>query len=371
MTGLSVARCLRRLGVADVIVVDAGTPGQEATVRSSGGFRRQFATAIEINLSTLSLPFFDEVFASADFSGGMQRLGYAFLAGEGDIRSLSAAWVLQRKMGVPSEWLEPADIRARFPYLETDGLRGGTFSAEDGFVDPWSVHQWLLRDCRRSGVTILEDERVIAMDAIRGRIATVRTELRTFEPSIVINAGGAWSRLVSRLGGSDLEVDPSPRVKLVTNRHPQLPTDMPLITDMDTGVYVRSEGGAAMIGVKPPHRAISFEIDTSAELISWMAERATTRFPSLADAGLAHLVTGLYEVTPDGLPIAGRDNRVENLFVISGFNGHGIMHGPALARALAELIVLGRPTDLDLDALSPGRFAGISGATAHGHRDLL
>ena len=371
MAGLSVAWWLRRLGVTDAVVLDAGTPGQQATARSSGGVRRQFASAVEINLSTLSLRFFNEVFASADFSGGMQRLGYAFLAGERDIRSLSAAWALQQELGVPSEWLAPHDIRARFPYLETDGLRGGTFSAEDGFVDPWAIHQWLLRDCRRSGVTILEDERVIAMDATRGRIATVRTELRTFEPGVVVNASGAWARLVSRLGGSDLEVDPSPRVKLVTNRHSQLPTDMPLITDLDTGVYVRSEGGAAMIGVKPPHMTIGFEIDTSAELISWMAERASVRFPSLADAGLVHLVTGLYEVTPDGLPIAGRDDRLENLFVISGFNGHGIMHGPALARALAELIILGRPTELDLGAFSPARFAGIAGANGHRRRDLL
>jgi glycine/D-amino acid oxidase-like deaminating enzyme len=49
-------------------------------------------------------------------------------------------------------------------------------------------------------------------------------------------------------------------------------------------------------------------------------------------------------------------------YVAAGFNGHGIMHGPPVAEAVAELIVNGRSESFDLAPLTPGRFSsGITG----------
>jgi glycine/D-amino acid oxidase-like deaminating enzyme len=42
--------------------------------------------------------------------------------------------------------------------------------------------------------------------------------------------------------------------------------------------------------------------------------------------------------------------------VIAGFNGHGIMHGPALARACAERIARGSTSIISLETLDPDRF---------------
>ena len=149
---------------------------------------------------------------------------------------------------------------------------------------------------------------------------------------------------------------PSPRVKLLTDLHPALPSDMPLIVDLPTGAYVRSERGHAMVGVKPDRPATGFHVDADADLLGWMAERAAIRFPSLQTASLARVITGLYEVTPDHLPVVGAVPGLAGFFVVAGFNGHGIMHGPAAARALAELIVRERADVLDLDRLGPDRF---------------
>jgi glycine/D-amino acid oxidase-like deaminating enzyme len=40
--------------------------------------------------------------------------------------------------------------------------------------------------------------------------------------------------------------------------------------------------------------------------------------------------------------------RLDNFYVACGFSGHGLMHAPAVGRALAELIVKGRYETLDL-----------------------
>jgi sarcosine oxidase, subunit beta len=165
---------------------------------------------------------------------------------------------------------------------------------------------------------------------------------------------------VGEMAGAVIPVSPSPRVTLMTGPHPALPADMPLIVDLPTGAYVRSERGHAMVGVKPERPATGFQVDASSDLLAWMAERAAIRFPSLQTASLATVISGLYEVTPDHLPLVGAVPRLDNLFVVAGFNGHGIMHGPAAARALAELIVRGRADVLDLDRLRPDRFARAS-----------
>jgi sarcosine oxidase subunit beta len=356
VVGLSVAWQLRRLGVERVTVLEADTLGSGSTGRAAGGIRRQFGTHFEIEMTLASLDFFSGLLADSEFPGQFESVGYAFLAGPDERAALEHAWAVQQEMGIASEWLDAADISARFPYLNADGLVGGTFCRDDGFINPWDVVAWLARHCRASNVTIHEGAPVEAIDADRGRVRGVRTGGLTVTADVVVNAAGAWAGRVGSLAGASIPVTPSPRVKLLTDLHSVLPADMPLIVDLPTGAYVRSERGHAMIGVKPDRPATGFQIDANPDLLGWMAERAAIRFPSLQEASLSRVISGLYEVTPDHLPVVGIVPGLAGFFVVAGFNGHGIMHGPAAARALAELIVNGRADVLDLDRLRPDRF---------------
>ena len=201
-------------------------------------------------------------------------------------------------------------------------------------------------------MTIHEQAPVEAIDADGGRVRGALTGALTVTADVVVNAAGAWAGRIGSLAGASIPVAPSPRVKLLTDLHPALPADMPLIVDLPTGAYVRSERGHAMVGVSRYRPRTGFRIDADADLLGWIAERAAIRFPSLRAASLVRVVAGLYEVTPDHLPVVGAVPGLAGFFVVAGFNGHGIMHGPAAARALAELIVSGRADSLDLDRLA-------------------
>jgi glycine/D-amino acid oxidase-like deaminating enzyme len=356
IVGLSVAWQLRQLGVDRIVVLEAATLGSGSTSRASGGIRRQFGSRFEIEMTLASLAFFDLLMADPEFPGRFDSDGYAFLAGQDERAALEKAWEIQREMGIATEWLEAADIAARFPYLDTAGLVGGTFCPDEGFINPWDVVAWLTRCCRSRGVTIHEQAPVEAIDASGGRVRGARAGRVTVTADIVVNAAGAWAGRVGSLAGASIPVAPSPRVKFMTDPHPALPADMPLIVDLPTGAYVRSERGHAMVGVKPDVPATGFQVDASPDLLGWMTERAAIRFPSLRAASLATVITGLYEVTPDHLPLVGVVPGLNGFFVVAGFNGHGIMHGPAAARTLAELIARGRADTLDLDRLRPDRF---------------
>jgi glycine/D-amino acid oxidase-like deaminating enzyme len=61
-------------------------------------------------------------------------------------------------------------------------------------------------------------------------------------------------------------------------------------------------------------------------------------------------------VSPDDHAVLGAVPSIDGLFVACGFSGHGFMHAPATGRLMAELILDGRPTGIDIGPLSIDRF---------------
>ncbi|MFN2120407.1 MAG: NAD(P)/FAD-dependent oxidoreductase, partial [Anaerolineales bacterium] len=84
-------------------------------------------------------------------------------------------------------------------------------------------------------------------------------------------------------------------------------------------------------------------------------EAAVARMPMLERAGRASHWAGLYEVTPDAHPIFGV-TPIEGLLVVTGFSGHGFMHGPIAGKLMSELIVDGGYRTLDVSTLDLARF---------------
>jgi sarcosine oxidase subunit beta len=64
---------------------------------------------------------------------------------------------------------------------------------------------------------------------------------------------------------------------------------------------------------------------------------------------------GLYEMTPDRHPIVG-EAPVRGLVLANGFSGHGFQHAPIVGKLLAELIVDGAATTVDISSLALERF---------------
>ena len=147
IVGLSVAWQLRQLGVDRVVVVEADTLGSGSTRRASGGIRRQFGSRFEIEMTLASLDFFDLLLADPEFPGRFESVGYAFLAGRDERAALEQAWAVQREMGIAAEWLDAADITARFPYLDADRPGGRDVLPRGRFHQPMGC-------CRMARATV-------------------------------------------------------------------------------------------------------------------------------------------------------------------------------------------------------------------------
>ncbi len=357
--GASMAYHLAKAGLRDVVLrARESFFGQGASGRNAGGIRYQFSTEINIRLSQLSLPMLDAFEEEIGQPIDIRHCGYLFLlTNEADVESFKQAVALQHRLGVQTEWLSPQAIRSRLPMMQLDDVLAGTWHAKDGLADPNGVVMGYANAARRLGVQLFTDTAVTAIETHRGKISAVVTNQGRIETPTVANAAGPWAASLGKMAGLELPIVPIRRQWLTTTPLPAIPDDFPFVLDFAQSLYFHREGQGLLTGMSNPDQApgIDQSVDPDWELVAM--EAAAQRLPLLETAGVASRLAGLYEVTPDAHPILGA-TPVEGFYVCAGFSGHGFMHGPICGRLLAEEILDGRATTLNIDGLRFERFAG-------------
>jgi sarcosine oxidase subunit beta len=358
--GASTAYHLAKRGCTGVVLLEKETFfGQGATGRCAGGIRYQFSTAINIRLSQLSLPMLGRFEEELEQPIDLKWVGYLMLASTAENEATFRENIaLQNSLGVNSQWLSAEDAAATIPLIHCEGIIGAAWNADDGLADPNSVVQGYVTGARRLGVKTLNDVEVTGIQVEGGRVRGVSTPAGSIATDHVVNATGPWASLIGSMVGVDIPVEPLRRQIVVTTPIPELPPDFPFVIDFAQSLYFHQEGEGILTGMSNPYETPGFSqaVDSAWELVH--LEAAMDRMPILEDAGILSRWAGLYEVTPDAHPILGRVPEVQNFYLITGFSGHGFMHGPICGLLLAEEILDGRAHTLDVTSLSIARFEG-------------
>ncbi|HYK65244.1 MAG TPA: FAD-binding oxidoreductase, partial [Patescibacteria group bacterium] len=84
------------------------------------------------------------------------------------------------------------------------------------------------------------------------------------------------------------------------------------------------------------------------DFIAAVRKRLARRIPAMADAPYARGHAGIYDVSPDSRAVMGRVPGVNGLFVAAGFSGTGFKTAPAVGASMAELVLTGASTTVDL-----------------------
>ncbi len=356
--GASIAYHLIKAGLRDVVLLEREPFfGQGASGRNAGGIRYQFSTEINIRLSQLSLPMLDAFEEETGQPIDIRHCGYLFLLTyEADVESFKQNVALQHRLGVQTEWLGPQEIRRRLPMMRLDDVRAGTWHAKDGLADPNGVVMGYVNAARRLGIKLFTDTTVTAIDTRGGKVSAVVTNRGRIETPLVSNAAGPWAASIGKMVGLDLPIVPIRRQWLTTTPLPGIPDDFPFVIDFAQSLYFHREGRGLLTGMSNPNQApgIDQSVDPEWELVAM--EAAAQRLPMLETAGVASRLAGLYEVTPDAHPILGA-TPLEGFYVCAGFSGHGFMHGPICGKLLAEEILDGHATTLNIADLRFDRFA--------------
>lgn len=339
------------------------TYGEAATPRSLGGIRQQFSTKENIEMSRFGMQFVKSIGAHLSVDGeapdvNLREQGYLFLATQEGVPVLEANHRTQRALGADVELLDAAALKARFPWLNTEGLAAGSFGRSgEGWIDPYALLQAFRRKARALGVAYLHDE-VTGLERSGGRIraATLKSG-RRIACGTLVNAAGTRAHLLAAMAGLDIPIRPRKRFVYVFDcREP--PPKAPLLIDA-TGVYFRPEGAGFVCGVSPPEDAdpdcLDFELDYRPwEDVVWPT--LAHRVPAFEAIKLVRAWAGQYDYnTLDQNLIIGPHEDCANFLLANGFSGHGLQQSPAAGRALAELVATGGFRTIDLSSFSHAR----------------
>ncbi len=358
--GVSAAYHLAAAGAGSVALLERETAlGTGSTGRCAGGFRHQFSSRVNVELSLASIPLITSFSATHGLPLDVVQDGYLFLVRDtGSWATFRRAAEMQRGLGVEVQELAPGDVAELMPELDLGGLVGATYCAQDGLADPSGLTLGYATAARRAGARLLTSVEATGIVVERGRVTALETTRGTIRTPVVIDVAGPWARALAASAGVDLALEPIPRVVLVTAPFAGVPARRTLVVDVATSFYFHRESGGVLMGMGDPAERPSFETRVDERFVAEeLLPTAVRVLPALAEAEIAHRWVGLYEMTPDRHPIIGPAPGVDGLLLANGFSGHGFQHAPIVGRLLAEIVVDGAARSVDIRSLGLERFA--------------
>ena len=342
---------LRRAGLARVVLIEKGFLGQGASSRAAGVVRVQGGTQEAVRLSSWSRRFYlgqrDEIGTDSGFT----EQGYLLPCfTEAEVAAAHARLAMQAGLGVPVRWLEPGEVDAANPTLAPGLTLGGTFCAQDGFITPPRNVAAYTVALIRSGVEIREHVafRGLAADSV------VETSQGRIDAGLVVLTGGPKLAEVGRLAGLRIPAGGVRHQVAVTERHPDLdPARVPMVFDLAAGLYWRPEEGGLLFGMSNPDEPPGENREVDEDYLARMRARLAGLVPVTAGLGLRRVWAATIDYTPDHLPIIGR---ARDRVTVACAGGAGMMWGPGVARAAADVALTGSSDVLDTSPLGLDRF---------------
>ena len=337
-----------------------------ASALSLSSIRRQFSSPINIRIAAASFAFLQQAGERLAVDGERAELpfvsrGYLYLASEAGAATLRENHAVQIAEGAEVALLTPEALTQRFPGMSGEGVALASLGlAGEGWFDGYALTQAFRRKAKSLGVVYRQAE--AADFALSGdRIAAVR--LANNETigagAVVIAAGASGATKLAVKAGVVLPVSSRKRCVFVFETPGKI-ADCPLVID-PSGVYFRPEGEVFLAGTSPDeaHDAECFDYDVDWPLfddVIWPA--LAVRVPAFEQLKVRRAWAGHYDLNVfDANAIVGKLGGLANAYVAAGFSGHGMQQSPTIGRGLAELIVSGRFTTLDLSELSFARIA--------------
>ena len=359
--GASLAFQLARRGTR-IVVVERASVAAGATGRSSGFVRMHYDLASEARLAWASLPWFTE-WAERVGTGdpGFVRTGFLQLVPPDLAASLHANVAMLQGLGVDTRTVGPSDVADLVPGMLTDDIVVAAWEPGSGYADPSGTASGFLEAARAHGGRVETGRRVTAVSVAGERVAGVETDRGAIAAGAVVVAAGAWSaELVAGLG-LDLPVRPwrhdTAFLGLPAGRGP----GFPIVLDHARQMYFRPEGQEQMLvgletanelGGSPDRPFAPMAREVADELVARLCER----LPWMEGGTLRGAYAGQDGMTPDQRAIIDRVGP-DGLYLLCGFSGTGFKIAPAVGLGMAELILDGEASSVDLSPYTLRRFA--------------
>ena len=349
VTGLSAAWWLARSGV-DVVVIDKGIVGWEASGRNGGG-----ASHYQSPLFAEEQRLWSQMDDLLGYPTEYRRERIIIQRDQDLLDHYRAVGRMCSAMGYRVDDLDSSQAQAMVPLTDATCL-GGIHLRFGGHANPQRTVQayaWALQDL---GGQIVQHCAATGFVTTGGRVTGVATARGPIACDAVVVAAGPQAEALLAPIGIAFPLAAARAEMIVTEPAPPMP-----IGGVDgNGLYGRQtlRGNLAFGG--GPHEWIGTARDGPAArpaspLIRSLARRVAEMFPRAAHLNVIRSWAGVVENTPDGRPILDRVGNV----TVATMSGVGFGLSPASGHAIRDLVIDGACSFADIAKLGLARFADL------------
>ena len=379
VAGCSVAYHLAKLGWKDIVLLERKQLTSGTTWHAAGLIAQLRATKNMTRLAKYSQELYGELEAETGVATGFRRCGSITVAlteerREEILRQASMA----RAFGVDVEEISAAEVKEKYPYLNTNDLTGAVYLPLDGQGDPANIALAMAKGARQNEALVIEGVKVDDIHTKKGRVSGVSWsrdktgESGTIEADIVVNCGGMWAHEIGRKAGVTVPLHACEHFYIVTEAIKGL-TQLPVLRVPDECAYYKEDAGKMLLGAFEPnakpwastlHGGAGIPDDFCFDQLPEdfdhfepILEQAVERMPMLAEAGIHTFFNGPESFTPDDAYHLGEAPNLRGFWVCAGFNSIGIQSSGGAGMALAHWIEHGYPpfdiSDVDIRRSQP------------------
>jgi sarcosine oxidase subunit beta len=346
--GVPSAFHLAKRGLKTLVLDRRPAVGQGDNKAAIGGVRATHSDPAKILLCTRTLETASTWKQTHGDDVGWKPGGYCFPAySEAVENTLRGLLPKQHHYGLANDYVDADRVAELVPGIVREGLRGGTYSPNDGQLSPLLLPVVLMRHAARMSAQLRVNERVTEYLVTGGGIRGVKTDKGTYEAPIVVLATGADAARDGELLGIPIPVTPDAHEAGIT-----APVEhflAPLVVDLRPGpegktvnfYFGQNHEGQIIFCYTPKELFIGTNRESQSEFLPILAARMISLVPRLKHLLVRRVWRGCYPMTPDGIPIVSNVEAIKGLTLAVGMCGQGFMLGLGVGEEVASLALDG------------------------------
>jgi len=361
--GASTLYHLTERGMKNVVLLEKGALASGSTGDSAALVRQHYSNEVSIHLIKKSLEIFQTFPARFDGAEVFTQAGWFFLVPPEAGQAFQQNMARLQGLGVRTWELSPADEIPELPGLNPEGIGHIAYEPDSGYADPTETVKTMAAKAEANGATVYTHTPARNIKRSGDRVAAVVTDQGQISTPIVVNAAGPWAKQVGRWAGLELPLEITREPEAVFRPPSGSPPLRAPVSNMVERIYLRPMGdGEILVGTGHPKEndpadPDQYQRDVDQAFIDDVAGRMAHRLRATQGATFTRGWAGLYSITPDWHMILDQSPSVEGFYLAVGGSGHAFKLAPALGLCLAELIVDGQASTVDISPLRASRFA--------------
>ncbi len=339
---------LAQAGLKVLVLDRRSSAGQGENKTAIGGVRATHSDPGKISTCLFSIDIFSTWEEKYGFDIGWKPGGYCFPVYDPETESTLRGLIpYQKECGMRIDWVSPDKVRELVPGINPEGLRGGTYSPDDGQVSSILAPIAFQREAEKHGAVYRFNETVTGYLSKGDRITGVKTDRSAYNAEWVVLAAGSDAARHGTLLGIEIPVTPDSHEAGISAPIEQFLE--PLIVDLRPGpegktanfYFGQNKEGQIIFCYTPKELFVGTDRESLSEFLPVLAGRMISLIPRFKNLLIRRIWRGCYPMTPDGIPIIDYAPGLEGLILAVGMCGQGLMLGPGVGKNITAMITTG------------------------------